>query len=79
MLRKLALTLTLVMTVSLALVSSALAMIPSDPGGSSDPTTTSGGFAWGDLAVGIALAVVGAACLFGLARVSRNRRSVVLQ
>jgi hypothetical protein len=79
MFRKLAITMTLVTTLSLAVVSSALAVVPADLGGSSHPTsTTSDGFAWGDLTIGIALAAVGIACLGGLALVSRNRRSAVL-
>jgi hypothetical protein len=79
MFRKLAVTLALVMTVSLALVSSALAVVPADLGGSSDPTSTSGGFPWGDLGIGIGLAAVGAAVLVGLVVVSRTRRTAVLQ
>lgn len=80
MLRKLTLTLTLVTTVSLALVSSALAVVPADLGGSSAPTSSSSdGFAWGTLGIGIALAAVGAATLVGLVHVSRTRRSAVLQ
>ena len=83
MLRKLALTSTLVVTISLAFVSSAFAVLPADAvGGDSDPTAstaTSAGVPWGNIAIGIAFLVLVAACLFALGEAGRNRRRVVLQ
>jgi hypothetical protein len=82
MLRKLTLTLTLVLTSALVLASSAFAVIPADSlsGGPATGTGTSSGFPWFDVTVGVALAVVGVACLAGVATVNRNRRhSAALQ
>ena len=78
MLRRLAITSTAVLA-SLALVSSASAMIPIDPGygsgsGSTPLTSTPGGFPWANVAIGVALAAVVAVCLAGAFYVSRNRR-----
>jgi len=82
MLRKLALASTLVVTISLAFVSSAFAVLPVEAGGNSDPTSStaaSSGVPWGNVAVGIAFLVTVAVCLFALGEISRNRRSAVLQ
>jgi hypothetical protein len=62
---------------SLALVSSAAAMIPTDPGygpASTPVTSTPTGFPWTNVALGLALAVAVAVCLAGALYLSRNRR-----
>ncbi len=81
--RKLATTLILVVTSSLVLASSAFAVRPAESlsgSGTGSATGTSGGFPWVDVAVGVALAVVGIVCLAAVVVVSRNRRhSAALQ
>ena len=83
MLRKLTVTLTLVVTSSLVLVSSAFAVVPADAAlGSSAPgsgagTPDTGGFPWLATTIGVTLAVLGVAVLIGLTVVSRNRRTAL--
>jgi hypothetical protein len=77
MFRKLAMTVTLVLTTSLAFASGALAAIPKDAAlgsapASATPTTT--GFPWEDVAFGVALAGVIAVCVVAAVVVGRNRR-----
>ena len=82
MFRKLAMTLTFVLTTSFAFASSALAVIPADSALGSAPakaTPTTGGFPWGDVAVSIAVAAAIAACVAAAVVYGRNRgRSVAL-
>jgi hypothetical protein len=83
MIRKLTVTLTFVVTSSLALAASAFAVVPADSLSSSAPgsgaSTVAGGgdFPWLGVTVGVALAVVGVAFLTGIAVVSRNRRAAL--
>jgi hypothetical protein len=62
-----------VTTVSLAVVSSASAMLPADVGGSAPQTTPSGGFDWFGVAVGVAVAAAVAAACVGVVRYGRTR------
>jgi len=80
MFRKLAMTVTLVLTTSLAFASGALAVIPADAALGSAPvsaTPTSTGFPWGDVAFGVALAGVIAACVVAAVVFGRNRRGSI--
>jgi hypothetical protein len=82
MLRKLTVTLTLVLTSWLVLASSAFAVVPADSLGGTAPssgTSTSGGSgsSWLGATIGVTLAVVGIAFLVAVAVVSRNRRSAL--
>jgi hypothetical protein len=78
MLRKLALSTITLTTAAVALASSAAASIPVDPGsGSAAPApvpSSPGGFPWGDVGLGILLALAVAACLVGIRLVARSRR-----
>ena len=82
MIRKLTVTLTIVLTSSLVLAASALAVVPADSLSSSAPgsgPSTSGGsdFSWLGATIGVTLAVVGVALLAGVAVISRNRRAAL--
>lgn len=78
MLRKLATTLIVVVTGSLALVSTAFARLAAEVGSSAAPSTvptTGGGTPWGEIALAVAVAAFVVACAAGGALYSRNRRS----
>jgi hypothetical protein len=62
-----------VTTVSLAVVSSASAMLPADVGGSAPQTTPSGGFDWYGVSIGVAVAVAAVAACVGVVRHTRTR------
>ena len=74
--RKLALALTFVLSTSLVVASNALAVIPADAATGSDTvsSSTSGGFRWLDVTLGVAAAVVVVAGLAAAAVVGRSRR-----
>jgi len=76
MLRKLTISTLALATAAVALASTALASIPLDPGSGrvAPAPSTPDGFPWGDVAIGVALAVALAVCLLGVAFVTRTRR-----
>jgi hypothetical protein len=82
MIRKLTLTLTLVLTSSLVLAASAFAVVPVDARsgiapGSAASTAAGGDFPWLGVTIGVALAVVGVAFLTSVAVVGRSRRAAL--
>ena len=82
MIRKLTVALTLVVTSSLVIASSALAMVPagsvSGSAPSSGPSSATGSDASSlNVTLGVVLAVVAVAFLTGIAVVTRNRRAVL--
>ena len=62
-----------VTTVSLAVVSSASAMLPADVGGSAPQTTPSAGFDWFDVGIGVAVAAAVAVACAAAVRYGRTR------
>ena len=84
MIRKLTVTLTLVLTSSLVIASSAFAVVPADsvlgsaPGsGASTATAGGNGSSWLGATIGVTLAVVVIALLAAVAVISRNRRTAL--
>jgi hypothetical protein len=76
MIRKLAATVTAIVTASLALASTAFARIPLEVGSGapSSSTSTGGGTPWGDIALGVVAAAVVVAIVAGAALYGRMRR-----
>ncbi|HET7647714.1 MAG TPA: hypothetical protein VFK17_04030 [Gaiellaceae bacterium] len=75
MIRKLAATVTAILTGSLAIASTAFARLTVEVGSSSTSTTTGGGFPWDDVAIGVAVGAVALACIAAVALLGRSRRS----
>jgi hypothetical protein len=83
MIRKLTVTLTLVVTSSLVIASSAFAVVPADsvlggaPGSGASAATGGGDSSWLGATIGVTLAVVGIALLTAVAVITRNRRTAL--
>jgi hypothetical protein len=83
MIRKLTVTLTLVLTSSLVIASSAFAVVPADsalgsaPGSGASTATGGDGSSWLGATIGVTLAVVGIAFLAAVVVISRNRRTAL--